>query len=44
MDSISEEYRLDQASAGPARPDPVVSVRNLVKRYGSHAAVAGIDL
>jgi ABC-2 type transport system ATP-binding protein len=25
-------------------PEPVVSVRGLVKRYGSHEAVAGIDL
>jgi ABC-2 type transport system ATP-binding protein len=44
MDSISEEYRIDQAAAGPARSEPVVSVRGLVKRYGSHEAVAGIDL
>ena len=28
---------------GPARSEPVVSVRGLVKRYGSHEAVAGID-
>jgi ABC-2 type transport system ATP-binding protein len=43
MDSISEEYRLDQAATGPAQSEPVVSVRGLVKRYGSHEAVAGID-
>ena len=43
MDSISEEYGVDQAATGPARPEPVVSVRGLVKRYGSHEAVAGID-
>jgi ABC-2 type transport system ATP-binding protein len=43
MDSISEEYDADQA-AGPARAEPVISVRGLVKRYGGHAAVAGIDL
>src|SRR5215469_899133 len=28
---------------GPAQSEPVVSVRGLVKRYGSHEAVAGID-
>jgi len=44
MDSISEKYRVDQAVAGSARSEPVVSVRGLVKRYGSHEAVAGIDL
>ena len=44
MDSISEEYGVDQVAAVPARSDPVVSVRGLVKRYGSHEAVAGIDL
>jgi len=44
MDGISQEYRIDQAAAGPAQPEPVVSVRGLVKRYGGHEAVAGIDL
>jgi ABC-2 type transport system ATP-binding protein len=44
MDSVSEEYHLDQAATGPAQSEPVVSVRGLVKRYGSHEAVAGIDL
>ena len=44
MDSISEEYTLDQAVAASARSGPVISVRGLVKRYGSHEAVAGIDL
>jgi ABC-2 type transport system ATP-binding protein len=44
MDSISEEYGVNQAAAGPARSEPAVSVRGLVKRYGSHEAVAGIDL
>ena len=44
MDSVSEEYRIDQAAIGPAKPEPVVSVRGLVKRYGGHEAVAGIDL
>jgi ABC-2 type transport system ATP-binding protein len=44
MDSISEEYGVDQAAAGSAQSEPVVSVRGLVKRYGGHEAVAGIDL
>jgi len=44
MDSISEEYGVDQAAISSARSEPVVSVRGLVKRYGSHQAVAGIDL
>ncbi len=44
MDSISEEYGVAQAAAGSARSEPVVSVRGLVKRYGSHEAVASIDL
>jgi ABC-2 type transport system ATP-binding protein len=44
MDSISEEYGVDQAATSPARSEPVVSVRGLAKRYGSHEAVAGIDL
>jgi ABC-type branched-subunit amino acid transport system ATPase component len=44
MDSIGEEYGIDQAAASSARSEPVVSVRGLVKRYGSHEAVAGIDL
>ena len=44
MDRISKEYRADQAIAGPDRPEPVVSVRGLVKRYDGREAVAGIDL
>ncbi|HEX9541554.1 MAG TPA: ABC transporter ATP-binding protein, partial [Streptosporangiaceae bacterium] len=44
MDGISEEYGVDQAATGSAQSEPVVSVRGLVKRYGSHEAVAGIDL
>jgi ABC-2 type transport system ATP-binding protein len=44
MDSISEEYAVDQAAIGAARSGPVVSVRGLVKRYGIREAVAGIDL
>jgi ABC-2 type transport system ATP-binding protein len=44
MRSISEEHRLAQAASGVAESEPVISVRGLVKRYGSHEAVAGIDL
>jgi len=44
MDSISAEYAVDRAATASARSEPVVSVRGLVKRYGSHEAVAGIDL
>jgi ABC-2 type transport system ATP-binding protein len=44
MDSISEQYAVDQAAGAPAQSEPVISVRGLVKRYGSHEAVAGIDL
>ncbi|MGC1566301.1 MAG: ATP-binding cassette domain-containing protein [Trebonia sp.] len=44
IDSITEEYGVDQAATGSAQPEPVVSVRGLVKRYGGHQAVAGIDL
>ena len=36
--------RLDQAVTGSPRSEPVISVRGLIKRYGSHEAVAGIDL
>ena len=43
MDSISEDYGVDQAATGLDRSEPVVSVRGLVKRYGRHEAVAGID-
>ena len=43
MDGISEEYGVDQAAA-VGQAEPVVSVRGLVKRYGRHEAVAGIDL
>jgi ABC-2 type transport system ATP-binding protein len=44
MKSISEEYDADRAATGSAQSDPVVSVRGLVKRYGSHEVIAGIDL
>jgi ABC-2 type transport system ATP-binding protein len=44
MDSISEASGVDQAATRSAQSEPVVSVRGLVKRYGGHEAVAGIDL
>jgi len=44
MEGISEECAVNQAATGSAQPEPVVSVRGLVKRYGSREAVAGIDL
>ncbi len=44
MDTISEKHGTAQAATGPAQSEPVVSVRGLVKRYGSREAVAGIDL
>src|SRR5512138_3705104 len=44
MDSIGEERGADQAPTASAHAEPVISVRSLVKRYGSHEAVAGIDL
>ena len=43
MDSISDEHGADQTATAPARAEPVLSVRGLVKRYGSHQAVAGMD-
>jgi ABC-2 type transport system ATP-binding protein len=44
MNSTAEEPGLDRAAAGPHRPEPVISVRGLVKRYGSQEAVRGVDL
>jgi ABC-2 type transport system ATP-binding protein len=44
MDSIIEKYRIDRAATASAQTEAVVSVHGLVKRYGSHEAVAGIDL
>jgi hypothetical protein len=41
---ITEEYGVAQAATSTTWSEPVVSVRGLVKRYGSHEAVAGIDL
>src|ERR1700751_2577750 len=34
----------DPPAADSARAEPAVSVRGLVKRYGGHEAVAGVDL
>jgi ABC-2 type transport system ATP-binding protein len=44
MDNISAECAVGQAAADSARSEPAISVCGLVKRYGSHEAVAGIDL
>jgi ABC-2 type transport system ATP-binding protein len=44
MDGIGEERRAGQEGTASAHAEPAVSVRGLVKRYGSHEAVAGIDL
>jgi ABC-2 type transport system ATP-binding protein len=44
MDIVSEGCSVDQAAVGSARPEPVVSVHGLVKRYDGYEAVAGIDL
>src|SRR5258708_6335405 len=44
MNSIGEQLGRDDTATASARPEPVVSVRGLVKRYGSHEAVGGIDL
>ncbi len=43
MDGINEEYGVDQAAADLDWSEPAVSVRGLVRRYGGHEAVAGID-
>jgi ABC-2 type transport system ATP-binding protein len=44
MDSIGQEHDPDQPGTASVQAEPVISVRGLVKRYGSHQAVAGIDL
>ena len=44
MDSTGHERRLDQPGTAFAQAEPVITVRGLVKRYGSQQAVAGIDL
>src|SRR5690242_6242040 len=41
---IGQEHGAGPAATGPAPAEPVISARGLVKRYGSHEAVAGIDL
>ncbi len=43
MDSISEQHTANYTTAVPAPAEPVISVRGLVKRYGNHEAVAGLD-
>jgi ABC-2 type transport system ATP-binding protein len=42
MNTTDETLHLDPAAS--AQPEPVVSVRGLVKRYGHQEAVGGIDL
>jgi ABC-2 type transport system ATP-binding protein len=44
MNSTGERPGRDQNATALALPEPVVSVRRLAKRYGSHEAVRGIDL
>ena len=44
MNSTGQERALDQPGTASAHTEPVVSVRGLVKRYGSQEAVAGVDL
>ena len=44
MDSTGQERPPDKPGTASAQAEPVISVRGLVKRYGSHEAVAGIDL
>ena len=44
MSRMGEHRGAGQAGTATAGAEPVISVRGLVKRYGSHGAVAGIDL
>jgi ABC-2 type transport system ATP-binding protein len=44
MNNLSGQRTADQAGTAPAHAEPAISVRGLVKRYGTHDAVAGIDL
>ncbi len=44
MNSTGGQRAADGAGGACAHAEPVISVRGLVKRYGSHEAVAGIDL
>ena len=41
MDSTGQERSPDKPGTASAHTEPVISVRGLVKRYGSHEAVAG---
>jgi hypothetical protein len=38
MNSVTKECGAPLAATGAGPPEPVVSVRGLVKRYGSHEA------
>jgi ABC-2 type transport system ATP-binding protein len=44
MDSIGEVRGANQPATASGQAEPVVCVRGLIKRYGSHEAVKGIDL
>ena len=44
MDSIGEVRGANQRATASGQAEPVVCVRGLIKRYGSHEAVKGIDL
>src|SRR5712691_671155 len=44
MDSTGQERGAGRKGTASARAEPAVSVRGPMKRYGSHEAVAGIDL
>jgi ABC-2 type transport system ATP-binding protein len=44
MDSTGVEPGANRTAAAPDRAEAVVTVRGLVKRYGSREAVSGIDL
>ncbi len=44
MDSISEQRRAGAAGTRSGHGEPVITVHGLVKRYGGHEAVAGVDL
>jgi ABC-2 type transport system ATP-binding protein len=43
MNDIDEKLELAKTASIPPSCEPVVSVRGLVKRYGRHDAVAGVD-
>jgi ABC-2 type transport system ATP-binding protein len=44
MSNIGQKHSAGPAATDSAHAEPVISVRDLVKRYDSHEAVAGIDL